>query len=86
MPRISFFYGIAIYMYVDDHGVPHFHARYAGKDVSVEISTTRVLGGNIPPAALKQVLEWAELRREELQRDWELAKALEPLENIPPLP
>jgi hypothetical protein len=24
MPRISSFYGIAIYMYYRDHGVPHF--------------------------------------------------------------
>ena len=51
MPRISYFNGIAIYMYVDDHGVPHFHARYAGKDVSVEIATARVLGGSIPACA-----------------------------------
>jgi phosphomannomutase len=28
MPRISAFYGIVIAMYFDDHGPPHFHARY----------------------------------------------------------
>ncbi|MHC4473302.1 MAG: DUF4160 domain-containing protein, partial [Planctomycetota bacterium] len=29
MPRISEFFGIAVYMYFDDHSPPHFHARYA---------------------------------------------------------
>ena len=26
VPRISAFYGIAIYMYYPDHAPPHFHA------------------------------------------------------------
>jgi hypothetical protein len=34
MPRISVFYGIAIAMYYAEHGVPHFHALYAGEDAS----------------------------------------------------
>ncbi len=25
MPEISRFYGIIIYMYIDDHNPPHFH-------------------------------------------------------------
>lgn len=28
MPTISFFYGIYISMYVDEHNPPHFHAEY----------------------------------------------------------
>jgi hypothetical protein len=33
MPRISTFYGIAIYMYWNeaDHPVAHFHAHHAGR-------------------------------------------------------
>jgi len=33
LPRISFFYGIAIWMYWNEgvHARPHFHARYAGQ-------------------------------------------------------
>jgi len=34
MPRISEFYGIAIAMYYAEHGVPHFHALYAGQEAS----------------------------------------------------
>jgi hypothetical protein len=29
MPTISRFFGIAIVMFFDDHGFPHFHARHA---------------------------------------------------------
>jgi hypothetical protein len=29
MPTISVFLGIAIRMYYDEHGVPHFHAHYS---------------------------------------------------------
>ena len=28
MPEISKFYGIIIYMYIDDHNPPHFHVWY----------------------------------------------------------
>ena len=28
MPRVSEFYGIAIYPYYSDHNPPHFHAVY----------------------------------------------------------
>jgi hypothetical protein len=32
MPRISYFYGIGIWMYWNEggHTLPHFHARYGG--------------------------------------------------------
>ena len=31
MPEISNFYGIIIYMYIDDHNPPHFHVIYNSK-------------------------------------------------------
>jgi hypothetical protein len=48
MPRISAFYGIAITMYYAEHGVPHFHALYAGQDASTAIETLEILGGSLP--------------------------------------
>jgi hypothetical protein len=39
MPRISEFYGIAISMDYAEHGVPHFHALYAGEDASIAIDS-----------------------------------------------
>lgn len=48
MPRISVFYGIAIAMYYAEHGVAHFHALYAGEDVSIAIETLAILDGVAP--------------------------------------
>ena len=85
MPRISEFYGIVITMYYAEHGVPHFHALYAGEDASVAIATLEVLAGSLPDRALRLVREWAALHRDELEADWELARTGQPLERIPPL-
>lgn len=85
MPRISEFYGIAIAMYYAEHGVPHFHALYAGDDASVAIETLEVLGGSLPARALRLVREWAEADRDELAANWQRARDGAPLERIPPL-
>ena len=71
MPRISEFYGIVITMYYAEHGVPHFHALYAGEDASVAIATLEVLAGSLPDRALRLVREWATLHRDELEADWD---------------
>ena len=57
MPEISRFYGIIIAMFFDDHNPPHFHARYAGEKVAIEIESFRVLEGRISPRALGLVIE-----------------------------
>jgi hypothetical protein len=85
MPRISQFYGIAIYMYYSDHAPPHFHAIYGEYDAAVEIATANRLDGQIPAKALALVREWTELRRAELQENWDLARARQPLRAVPPL-
>ena len=86
MPRISEFYGIVIAMYYREHGVPHFHAIYAGEVAAVAIRTTEVLGGSLPPRALRLVAEWAAEHRAELEANWRRARADRPLEPIEPLP
>ncbi len=48
MPRISAFYGIAIYMYYRDHAPPHFHAIYGEYEATVAIETAEVLEGRLP--------------------------------------
>jgi hypothetical protein len=72
MPRISAFYGIVIAMHYDEHGRPHFHARYAEHDASIAIDSLEILGGSLPRRALTLVREWAEQHREELESNWEL--------------
>ena len=86
MPRISEFYGIVIAMYYREHGVPRFHATYAGETIVVAIETGDVLAGSVPARALRLVQEWAELHREELRRNWSRAREDAPLERIDPLP
>jgi hypothetical protein len=45
VPRISFFYGIAITMYFYDHEPPHFHAQYAERHAVIAIGSGEVLVG-----------------------------------------
>ncbi len=85
MPRISEFYGIAIYMYYRDHPPPHFHAIYGEFDAEVAIDSADIMEGELPRNARRLVHEWADLRRAELNRDWSLAQAGQPLEWIDPL-
>lgn len=85
MPRISEFYGISIYMYYRDHEPPHFHAIYAEHDAEIEISNAEILDGELPRRAARLVREWAGVHRDELQRNWDLARNGEPLEQVEPL-
>lgn len=38
MPVISRFLGIIISMYWDDHSPPHFHAKYGGYEIAVNVN------------------------------------------------
>jgi len=85
MPEISRFFGIIIRMYVNEHGVPHFHAYYQGNDVSIEIETGAVLEGSLSPRALRLVREWLEMHRDELLENWNIAMARGIFKRIKPL-
>lgn len=63
---------------------PHFHAEYGEYKITVEINTG-VIQGRFPRRALKALLEWYELHRDDLLEDWELAEQHQPLNRIPPL-
>ncbi|WP_165064595.1 DUF4160 domain-containing protein [Paludisphaera rhizosphaerae] len=82
MPRISVFYGIAIYMYYRDHAPPHFHAIYGDDEAVVAIETAEVLDGRLPRRARALVREWVAAHRDELTRNWELARTGQPLPTI----
>ncbi len=85
MPRLSYFYGIAVYIYYRDHAPPHFHAIYGEHEAVFEIATGLILAGRLPPRARGLVVDWIATYRNELQQDWELAVASQPLLPIPPL-
>ncbi len=84
MPIISRFLGIIIMMYWQDHSPPHFHAKYGEYKITVDIQTG-VIEGKFPKRALKHVLEWYELHKEELLKDWELCQKSEMPNTIEPL-
>jgi phosphomannomutase len=84
MPQVSRFFGIVIAMYHDDHQPPHFHARYGGQEIQVGISDGRVKG-DFPPRAKALVLEWWNLRREELEANWQLLADGKESNRIAPL-
>lgn len=85
MPEISRYLGIIIQIYYDDHNPPHFHARYGNKKASFEINTLNLLEGELPIRVRNLVTEWADLHKNELIEDWNLAKAGKEPFKIDPL-
>ena len=82
MPIISYFFGIYIRMYHDDHNPPHFHVEYQGHEALIAIENGELLEGGLPNKALKLVREWATEHQRELLDDWQLAIQLKPLQRI----
>ncbi len=82
MPIISYFFGIYIRMYHDDHNPPHFHAEYQGYEALIEIKSGNILEGELPKRAFKIIREWVEENRELLMENWERAINFESLERI----
>ena len=85
MPVISRFFGIIIAIYWNDHNPPHFHAKYGGEEVVIEIQNGKVMEGNISKRALGLVEDWRRFHVEELTEDWDLARQRKPLHDIAPL-
>jgi len=84
MPEISRFLGIVIGLFYSEHGVAHFHAVYGEHEISVDIESGTI-HGEFPPRALRLVLEWANLHKQELIENWQLARQGQPLKRIAPL-
>jgi hypothetical protein len=85
MPKISFFYGIVIYMYFNDHYPAHFHAQYGEFSAKINIENVGLLDGYLPPKALSLVVEWAMLHQKELMANWDKMLKKEPFNTIAPL-
>ena len=85
MPEVSRFYGIVVQIFYSDHAPPHFHAKYAGKEILVSIRDMTVLEGRLPPRALGMVMEWAAINQAELLDAWNQAQQHESPGKIAPL-
>ena len=85
MPELSRFFGIVVAVYYREHGVPHFHAKYAGQTGVFSIGDLTLMEGQLPKRVVSLVLEWAFEHRKELAENWDLAKLGKPLNKIDPL-
>lgn len=85
MPEISRFFGMVITMYYNDHEPAHFHVRYGATRAVIGIDPPTVIVGDLPRRALSLIMEWAELYRDALMDDWQLARSQQPLQPIDPL-
>ena len=84
MPTISEFFGIRIEFRFLDHNPPHFHAKYQNDKVIVEIKDGKVKG-EMSERALRLVLEWLDLHRDELMSAWQQAAEGKNPDPIEPL-
>ena len=84
MPELCRFHGLVIYMYHNEHGVPHFHAVFAEHEAAIEIETGRVHGW-LPRPIHRMAPEWSLLHRAELLENWRRARRGAPLDRIDPL-
>ena len=72
MPKISEFFGLLIYMYWFDfqrHKLPHFHARYQGKEAVYSLSG-ELLDGDLGNRANALIKEWSKERKNDIETAW----------------
>ena len=82
MPTVAYFLGIAVRMFFNDPGSPHFRVRYQQLRARVRIADGEVIDGRLPPTVTRIVKQWTELRREALMRNWDVARADGRIERI----
>lgn len=70
MPRVAFFFGISIYMYMDNHGIPHCHAMYGDFAGSFSLEDGEPLAGEMPPAQAKKIKIFILNNQVELLEKW----------------
>ena len=68
----------------NEHNPPHFHATYQGYNAVYNMDG-ELLEGEMPRRQQKLIVAWAELHRDELLANWELAMSEQPLYRIDPL-
>ncbi len=85
MPKISYFFGIAITMYWSDHLPMHFHAEYGEFKAKINIDEARIFEGNLPPRIAGFVIEWTMLHKNELIENWNRCLRKESPIKIEPL-
>jgi len=63
----------------------HFHAYYQDLKATININTCEIIEGNLPPKQNKLVIAWAELHKDDLLANWDIARNGEVPFKIDPL-
>jgi len=81
------FFGIIIRMFVGrkEHNPPHFHAYYQDDTATFDIRSGDLIEGNLPKKQIRLIQAWAEIYRDELLADWNLASNNDEPFKIDPL-
>jgi hypothetical protein len=58
-------------MYFQDHNPPHFHAEKDEKNGIFEIDTLKMIEGDLPQKAQKEIKNWAEQHQQALKEMWD---------------
>ena len=85
MPEICRFFGIVIRMFFADHDPPHILAEHQGDKAVFDLRGNIIHGDIKSRTAIKLVREWISLHIDELSEDWNLARAGQAINKIPPL-
>ena len=85
VPRLSYFYGISIYMYSRDHNPPHFHAIYGEFSAVVLVATGEIISGGLPRRAERLVSEWLRVHTNEIYQAWLNLQSGKSVDAIEPL-
>jgi len=70
VPRIAYFLGISIYLYLDDHGTPHCHAMYGDYAGSFSQQDGLLLAAQMLPKQHKKIQDFISSNQEELMEKW----------------
>ena len=76
MPVISYFFGIYVRMYHDDHEPSHVPVAYQGHEALVDLQSGSVMAGGLPKKAQRLSGDWCAAHHGDLMENWQRAKAL----------
>lgn len=78
--------GMIIKMFFDDHNPPHFHVEFQEYRAIINIQTSDIIEGYLPPKQLKLIQVWTSIHEEELLENFiNLGKDFKSWNKIDPL-
>ena len=61
---------VIITVYSNDHLPPHFHVVHPDFEALIEIETSTVLAGSLPPRFCRAVMEWVSANTAAIKAEW----------------